>query len=124
MNRIVQWKKRQVFVRVTNNDQKECDDSNAYVYAGHDTTDDHGFRQIELGKINCQPPGPRHDSLPSIVATPTFNGLLDQVWPPVILIATATPGGSITIRSYDLDGKPAPRIPFSWHAVVEGELVG
>ncbi|HEY0140432.1 MAG TPA: hypothetical protein VGF48_06020 [Thermoanaerobaculia bacterium] len=123
MNRIVQWKEREVSVRVVDGDSQECEGSYAFVYAGHGVTDETGAQQIDLRKINCDPPGPRHNSLPSIVATPTFNGLLDRVWPPVILTATAVPGGFITISSFDLSGKPAPRIPFSWHAVVEGELV-
>lgn len=121
MNRIVQWKEREVSVRVI--DHKQCDSSYAFVYAGHGTTDGGGSATIDLRAINCDPPGPRHDSLPSIVATPTFNGFLDQEFPAVILIATATPGGNITIRSFDVDGKRIAHIPFSWHAVIEGELV-
>ncbi|MEA2491481.1 MAG: hypothetical protein QOH21_3273 [Acidobacteriota bacterium] len=127
MVRIIQWKETQVAVRNTTDEgqpqEGECDSSYAFVYAGHGTTDTHGRWITNLKTINCLPPGPAHNSLPSIVATPTFSGLLTVMPQAVILVARATPGGGIEVHSFDHNGQVKGNVPFSWHCVVEGELV-
>jgi hypothetical protein len=132
MTRLVQWKQDPVKVKnipleggqVNSNDQ--CDSSYAYVYAGHGQTDATGVWRIRLGDVNCEPPGPRHGSIPSIVATPT-SGITQRVNPaapptPSFLVALIN-GPDIAIYSFGPGGHPEPHVPFSWHCVVEGELV-
>jgi hypothetical protein len=83
MDRLVQWKQTPVSVKsvpfeggpVQHGDN--CDSSYAYVYAGHGVTDGNGVWHIRLSDVTCDTPGPRHGSIPSVVATPTY-GFLDQ----------------------------------------------
>jgi hypothetical protein len=134
MDRLVQWKQTPVSVKsvpfeggpVQHGDN--CDSSYAYVYAGHGVTDGNGVWHIRLSDVTCDTPGPRHGSIPSVVATPTY-GFLDQKPPvvppppPAVLVAFVA-ADTISIYSFGPQGQPMPAVPFSWHCVVEGELVG
>jgi len=134
MSRLVQWKQDPVRVknvRLEGGDVprgEECDSSYAYVYAGHGVTDINGVWRIRLGDVTCDPPGPRHDSVPSVVATPTYGILESKAAgggfppPPTYLVALVL-GDDISIHSFEPDGQRKPDVPFSWHCVVEGEWV-
>lgn len=126
--RIIQWKEREVAVRQIRLDggsddvHGECDSSYAYVYAGHGRTGGGGSWTISLPAINCMPPGPAHNRQPSVVATPTTDGPTDDVPRPYTLVVrTNLP--NITVWSFHPNGELAENVAFSWHCVVEGELV-
>ena len=131
MSRLVQWKQDPVRVKNVPLEGRpikrdECDSSYAYVYAGHGVTDASGVWSIRLRDVTCDPPGPRHDSIPSVVATPTY-GIIDKGGaalppPPTFLVALVL-GDDISIHSFAPNGERMPDVPFSWHCVVEGELV-
>lgn len=62
------------------------------------------------------------------MATPTQNvpPNADIVLRPSIVTTSWTAlGGNLTlhVRSWDLSGKPAPNVPFSWHATVTHTFV-
>jgi hypothetical protein len=128
MNRIVQWKEGRASAKVE--DRKECDSTNAYVFAGHGVTDDHGVYRISLRDIVCDAPGIRHDSTPSITALTTY-GSRDAnrtakvgFIPHPFLLSAFVFGDDVTIHSFAVDGRtPVPGVQFSWHMVFEGELV-
>jgi len=132
MTRLMQWK--QDHVKAKNvplgggqvNHADPCDSSYVFVYAGHGQTDAAGVWRIRLADVTCESPGPRHGSIPSIVATPT-SGIIENKNPaapppPSFLVALIT-GPDIAIYSFGPGGNPAPHVTFSWHCVVEGELV-
>lgn len=131
MSRLVQWKQDPVKVKDVplaggEIDQSECEPSYAYVYAGHGETNDQGLWRIKLNQVTCDRPGPRHGSIPSVVATPTYG--VDEKKPvggtpgPAILAAVVI-GDEISIYSLSPGGQPLSHVTFSWHCVVEGELV-
>src|SRR5687768_11738818 len=128
--RIIQWKEREVAVREIpmegwpdKEPDSRCGGSYAFVYAGHGRTGKGGSWTVSLRAINCLPPGPAHDRQPSVVATPTTDGPTDDIPRPYILVVR-TNYPTVTVWSYDADGQLAGDVSFSWHAVVEGELVG
>ena len=132
MSRLVQWKQDGVKVKNvpleggTDLPKSECDSSYVFVYAGQGMTNDHGVWSIRLRDVTCDPPGPREGSVPSVVATPTF-GFIEQKAvvgpPPPCYVVALVLGDDISIHSFQPNGERMPHVPFSWHCVVEGELV-
>ena len=127
--RIIQWREREVAVRTIpldgwtdDNPQGKCESSHAIVYAGHGRTNGGGSWTVSLPAINCLPPGPAHNRQPSVVATPTTDGPTTDIPRPFILVVR-TNYPTITVWSFDAAGKLAPNVSFSWHCIVEGELV-
>ncbi|HWW59757.1 MAG TPA: hypothetical protein VN181_00180 [Thermoanaerobaculia bacterium] len=126
MTRIVQWKQMPARARVDN--EKDCDNTYAYVLAGHGTTDAHGVYRIDLRTIVCDPPGLREGTYPSITALTTY-GVGNQkaaagFIPHPYLLSAFIFGHDLTIHSFQVDGKtPQPNVTVSWHMVFEGELV-
>lgn len=127
--RITQWAEREVAVREIpiegwpdQESGKECEGSHALVYAGHGRTGSGGSWTISLRAINCIPPGPAHNRQPSVVATPTTDGPTADIPRPYILVVR-TNYPTITIWSFDPAGELADNVAFSWHCIVEGELV-
>lgn len=128
MTRIIEWKEREVSIREIPIEgwpdgklPKDCEPRYAIVYAGHGRTNAAGSWTVNLPAINCIPIGPAHDAQPSVVATPTGNGFLDDIPRPYILVSRITPT-TITIWSFHANGERAPNVDFAWHCVVEGEL--
>lgn len=134
MSRLIQWKQDRVSVRtvslngVRDNDHQECEPSYAFVYAGHGETDMNGVWRIRLRDVQCQPPGLRHGTTPSVVATPTFGSIQRNPAPPAMppppcyLVALVF-DDDISIHSFQPNGERMPHVPFSWHCVFEGEPV-
>ncbi len=126
MTRIVQWKQSPAKAKIV--EQKECDGTYAYVFAGHGTTDAHGVYKIDLTTIVCDPPGLRNGTYPSITALTTY-GVGDGekaagFIPYPYLLSAFIFGNDLTIHSFKVDGKtPQPHVTVSWHMVFEGELV-
>jgi hypothetical protein len=128
--RIIQWAEREVRVRVIpveglpdKKTSSECEGSHAIVYAGHGRTGSGGSWTVSLRAINCIPPGPAHNHQPSVVATPTTDGPTDDIPRPYNLVVR-TNYPTITIWSFRPNGDLAENVAFSWHCIVEGELVG
>lgn len=128
-SRIVEWKEREVqVIEIPIEGVREgppperCQPAYALVYAGHGRTNAGGSWTVSLPAISCERPAPGGDHRPSIVATPTTDGLTDDVPRPYVLVAR-TSGANITIWSFTLAGEIAPNVEFSWHCVVEGTLV-
>jgi len=127
--RIMQWAEREASVREIPIDgwpdkemQQPCEGRYAIVYAGHGRTGGGGSWTVSLRAINCIPAGPAHDRQPSVVATPTTDGPTDDVPRPYILVVR-TNYPTITVWSFHPNGELAEDVTFSWHAIVEGELV-
>lgn len=92
------------------------------VLMGNGITDNSGNWSLELRPAMCV--GLYIIDGVSIVATPTVHQApnVALVVRPVIVTTswTALGGGNLVlhVRSWDLHGKPAPDVPFSWHATV------
>jgi hypothetical protein len=127
--RIIQYKELDIAVRAIplggtseGEVKSECDQHPyAITYAGHGRTNAGGSWTVSLPAINCIKIGPIHNADPSVVATPTGNGLLDDIPSPYILVTRTTPT-SITVWSFHPNGERAGNVEFSWHCAVEGEL--
>ena len=111
-------------------DQKECS-GHPYglEFAGHGQTDNNGHWTIDLGAIACVRPGPGGDyraafvATPFVVTPPKGGGAFAPRPSTLEVFFDGTNANHVEVRSYDLSGKPAPDVWFSWIAVIPGTLV-
>jgi hypothetical protein len=94
----------------------ECLPSNALILSGTAVTDASGHWTMELRPALCINAGIFED--PSMVATPTFHE--ENARPRPVFVTTEwrrpSPGNLfLGVRSWDANGQPAPKVPFSWH---------
>ncbi len=125
MARIVEWREREaMWADVPDGGTLKsvgCDGTQAIVYAGHGVTDMNGQWRVSLPGITCYNPKPR--SRPSIVAMPTWDEEPTARLVPIIMGAQVGGGGNVLIYSQDPSGNPVDNVPFSWHCVMEFDLV-
>ena len=124
--RIIQYKELGIWIGTIPLDggevKSQCSEHPyAITYAGHGRTNAGGSWTVNLGAINCVKIGPAVGRQPSVVATPTTDGPMDDIPRPYILVVR-TNFPRITVWSYDAGGQLAGNVEFSWHCAVEGEL--
>lgn len=101
----------------------DCFEENDLIVMGSGVTDVGGHWTLELRPALCIPAGIFED--PSMVATATFP---EEVRPRPVFMTTEwsrpVPGGLIVgARSWDANGNPVPKVPFSWHLRVRSIFV-
>ncbi len=87
---------------------------------------------MSLPAISCIRPGPAGNRRPSVTATPTTEISADpltddpeaNVVPQPYILVTRTRGSLVSVWSFFPNGERASFVEFSWHCVVEEDLVG
>jgi hypothetical protein len=101
----------------------DCFEENDLIVMGSGVTDANGRWTLELRPALCIPAGIFEE--PSMVATVTFP---EDARPRPVFMTTEwkrpAPGGLILgARSWDANGTPASKVPFSWHLRVRSIFV-
>ena len=127
MARIIEWREMEAqWANVPDGGTLDgavgCKGTQAIVYAGHGITDASGQWRVSLPSITCYNPKPH--GRPSIVAMPTWDEEPTARLVPIVMGAQVGTTGNVLVYShYANTAEPAPGVPFSWHCVVEFDLV-
>lgn len=106
--------------------EAKCYDNYEVIFTGSGITDIHGEWTLIVPPAACISVGQLH--WVSLVATPSLPYDWEEGAPPFpplqpeyVTTAWSAQGGlTLYVKSWNPNGKPKPKVPFSWHAAVRG----
>ncbi|HWK89020.1 MAG TPA: hypothetical protein VNP72_03470 [Longimicrobium sp.] len=129
MSELMQWTEGGQIRRMSDDGTKPVDDrcrETTFRYlAGSGVTDAGGQWSMKVADAVCEQIG--LVSAVSMVATPTFNPLVDSLpIPSYIQVGHTMSGGFVTLyaRTWGCECKPQPHTPFDYHVAIAYDFVG
>ncbi|HMO41116.1 MAG TPA: hypothetical protein PKC76_13380 [Saprospiraceae bacterium] len=86
----------------------QCNGTNIIFVSGNGVTDSSGNSILYINEIACSLPIDEVDQI-NFVATPMGS------LPSILTFLIDRQNGTITVYSFDLEGKPKKNVPFHWH---------